>query len=120
MNEVEKYIQGFDAVTQQRLQTLRSIVAELVPEAHESIKYGVIGYMVDGKPLVYFGGFTRHIGFYATPSGQAAFKAALAPYKQGKGSVQFPHTQPLPIPLIRDMVRYRQTDTRASTARTAK
>jgi uncharacterized protein YdhG (YjbR/CyaY superfamily) len=49
----------------------------------------------------------HHIGFYATPNGHEAFKAEFAKYKQGKGSVQFPHSQPLPVDLVRRVVLYR-------------
>jgi uncharacterized protein YdhG (YjbR/CyaY superfamily) len=64
-------------------------------------------YKLGGKPLVYFAAFPAHIGFYATPNGHEAFKAEFAPYKQGKGSVQFPHSKPLPTELVRKVVKYR-------------
>ncbi|MNT51516.1 hypothetical protein D3C72_1884830 [compost metagenome] len=64
-------------------------------------------YHFKGKPLVYFGGFQKHIGFYATPTGHSQFEAQLASYKQGKGSVQFPLQQPIPYELIGKIVEYR-------------
>ena len=57
--------------------------------------------------LVYFAGYKNHTGFYATPTGHAAFKELLAVYKEGKGSVQFPHNQPLPLALISRIVKFR-------------
>ena len=59
------------------------------------------GYKYLGKPLVYFAGYENHIGFYATPTGHDAFKKALSVYKQGKGSVQFPLSEKLPLDLIK-------------------
>jgi uncharacterized protein YdhG (YjbR/CyaY superfamily) len=56
---------------------------------------------------VYFAGYENHIGFYATPTGHEAFKKDLAGYKTGKGSVQFPLTEPLPLSLIKKIVRFR-------------
>jgi uncharacterized protein YdhG (YjbR/CyaY superfamily) len=79
-----------------------------VPDAHEGIMYGLIGYKLNKKPLVYFGGFSKHIGFYATPNGHQAFAEELSTYKQGKGSVQFPLDQPLPVNLVRRGVIYRK------------
>jgi uncharacterized protein YdhG (YjbR/CyaY superfamily) len=38
-----------------------------------------------------------------------AFAEDLAPYKQGKGSAQFPLDQPLPKDLIRRIVEFRVT-----------
>jgi uncharacterized protein YdhG (YjbR/CyaY superfamily) len=67
-------------------------------------------YKLNKKPLVYFGGFARHIGFYATPSGHQEFRKELSVYKQGKGSVQFPLSQPLPVDLIADIVKFRVSE----------
>jgi uncharacterized protein YdhG (YjbR/CyaY superfamily) len=64
-------------------------------------------YKTNGKPLVYFAAFKKHIGFYATPSGHIAFANELARYKQGKGSVQFPLDTPVPFDLIRQIVAFR-------------
>jgi uncharacterized protein YdhG (YjbR/CyaY superfamily) len=64
-------------------------------------------YKLHRKVLVYFAGYKKHIGFYATPTGHEAFKAELSGYKQGKGSVQFPHTRPLPIGLVKRIVLFR-------------
>ncbi len=69
--------------------------------------YGMVAYKLNKKTLVYFGGFDKHIGFYATPSGHEKFAAELSVYKQGKGSVQFPLNKPLPLKLIAGIVRFR-------------
>jgi uncharacterized protein YdhG (YjbR/CyaY superfamily) len=63
--------------------------------------------------LVYFAGYDKHIGFYATPNGHHAFKKELANYKSGKGSVQFPIDEPLPLELIRKIVKFRLNENRA-------
>ncbi|MGB4762273.1 MAG: DUF1801 domain-containing protein [Candidatus Saccharimonas sp.] len=108
MSEVDEYISQFDNEVQPRLHMMRGLVYEEVPDAVEGIMYGLVGYKLNGKPLVYFGGFTHHIGFYATPNGHEAFAEDFSKYKQGKGSVQFPLDQPLPIDLIRRVVQYRK------------
>lgn len=109
--DVDAYIQAFPKDVQTALQAVRQAVRAAAPrEAEESIAYGVVGYKLAGKPLVYFGGYAKHIGFYATPNGTSAFKDKLAKYKQGKGSVQFPLDQPMPLDLITDIVRYRAAE----------
>jgi uncharacterized protein YdhG (YjbR/CyaY superfamily) len=40
------------------------------------------------------------------------FKEELEPYKQGKGSVQFPLDEPLPLDLIRRIVEFRVGEVR--------
>jgi uncharacterized protein YdhG (YjbR/CyaY superfamily) len=64
-------------------------------------------YKLNKKPLVYFAGYANHIGFYATPNGHAKFAKELSIYKQGKGSVQFPIDEPMPLGLIKKIVAFR-------------
>ncbi len=108
---VDEYIDRFGGEEKARLCALRDLVRAEVPESEEGFMYGLVGYKLNKKPLVYFGGFTYHIGFYATPNGHAAFSEDFAPYKQGKGSVQFPLDQELPLDLIRRVVQFRKTET---------
>ena len=105
---VDEYIASFNNETKKRLNIIRQLIRDVAPDAVESISYGLPAYKLDGKPLVYFGGFAAHIGFYATPNGHEAFKKEFANYKQGKGSVQFPLNQPFPIELVRKVVTYRK------------
>lgn len=108
VNDVDTYINQFDGEVRARLLVLRELVHKSVPQAVESFSYGLVGYKLNDKPLVYFGGFAHHVGFYATPNGHEAFAEEFSKYKQGKGSVQFPLDQPLPIELIKRVIAYRQ------------
>ncbi|RYY46880.1 MAG: DUF1801 domain-containing protein [Chitinophagaceae bacterium] len=104
---VEGYINQFPEATQVVLQQIRNIILKAAPKAVESISYGMPAYKLRGKPLVYFGGYDHHIGFYATPNGHDEFKKELSIYKQGKGSVQFPLTEKIPFSLIKKIVQFR-------------
>ena len=106
-NTVEDYIASFPIQTQEHLYHLRKIILEKAPEAVESIAYGMPAYKTNGKPLVYFAAYKTHIGFYATPTGHAEFAEELTKFKTGKGSVQFPIDQPMPIKLIERIVEFR-------------
>ena len=106
-NNVDDYIHSFPGEIQELLQQIRNIIKNTVPEAMESISYGMPAYKLKGRPLVYFAGYKNHIGFYATPSGHSEFAEELSKYKQGKGSVQFPVTAPMPLELIEKIVRFR-------------
>lgn len=107
VSEVEVYLDGFDGEVRDRLERIRAIVAEVAPEAVEGLAYGLLGWKLRRKPLVYTGGFAHHIGFYATPQGHEEFVEELGGYKQGKGSVQFPLDEALPEDLIRRIVAFR-------------
>lgn len=104
---VAQYIQTFPKETQSILENIRAIIIKKAPNAAESISYGMPAYKTNGKPLVYFAGYKNHIGLYATPSGHAQFADELSGYKQGKGSVQFPLSQPIPYDLIERIVVFR-------------
>lgn len=107
MNDIDKYIQQFPETVQDILKNIRKLIQENAPEAEEMMAYGMPGYKFNKKPLVYFAGYEKHIGFYATPSGHSKFKDELLKYKQGKGSVQFPLNKPIPYDLIVKLVKFR-------------
>lgn len=107
---VDQYIQEFEKETQERLIALRKLILETASEAVESISYGMPAYKVNGKPLAYFAGYKSHIGFYATPTGHKAFEKELSKYTQGKGSVQFPLSEPLPMKLLTEIVLFRLSE----------
>lgn len=107
---VDEYIQSFPRSTQTLLKQVRKTIKDNAPGAEELIGYGMPAYKLNKKPLVYFAGYDKHIGFYATPNGHEKFAKELSKYKQGKGSVQFPIDEPMPIDLISKIVKYRVSE----------
>ena len=103
---IDDYIAQFPPETQKMLQEMRALVRASAPDATETISYAIPTFDLNGH-LVHFAGFKRHIGFYPTGRGVEAFKEELAPYKGGRGSVQFPLGAPLPADLIRRIVELR-------------
>ncbi|MGN6436048.1 MAG: iron chaperone [Agriterribacter sp.] len=106
-SSIDDYIAGFPADTQKILQTIRTTIQKVAPEATETISYAIPTFSLNGKHLVHFAAFKNHIGFYATPTGHEAFAKELSKYKQGKGSVQFPIDEPMPLSLITKIVKFR-------------
>lgn len=106
-NSIDEYILDFPEDIQFLLNQVRTTIKQAAPDAEESIGYGMPAYKLYGRPLVYFAGYKNHIGFYATPTGHAEFAKELSKYKQGKGSVQFPIDQPMPLDLIFQIVEFR-------------
>jgi len=104
---IDEYIARFPDDTQQVLQEIRALIRSTAPQASETISYQMPTFDLNGKHLVHFAAYEKHIGFYPIPTGVDAFKEELKPYKQGKGSVQFPLGEPLPADLIRRIVEFR-------------
>jgi uncharacterized protein YdhG (YjbR/CyaY superfamily) len=107
IRNVDEYISSFPGDIQKILTRIRKIVLKYAPDAEESITYQMPAYKTYGKPLIYFAGYKSHIGLYATPTGHFEFKDELAKYRHGKGSVQFPLSEPVPYDLIRQIVKFR-------------
>lgn len=108
---VEIYIQSIESEgVQDRLLKIRQLIYNAIPEVSESIAYGLPAYKYKKKPLVYFGAFTNHIGLYATPSANEIFQDDLIGYKQGRGSIQFPHDKELPLELIERMILFKKSE----------
>ncbi len=104
---IDEYIAEVPAETRAVLQEMRALIKASAPAATETISYAVPTFDLGGRHLVHFAAFGRHVGFYPTASGVAAFEDELKAYKRGKGSVQFPLGQPLPADLIRRIVEFR-------------
>ncbi|MDX9790750.1 MAG: DUF1801 domain-containing protein [Candidatus Kapabacteria bacterium] len=114
---VDDYISDFPVHIREILQKIRNIIITHAPDASETIAYNMPAYKTFGKPLVYFATYSNHIGFYATPSGHEKFVERLSIYKQGKGSVQFPLSDPFPYELIKDIVVFRVNENKSKFAK---
>lgn len=111
LESVDAYIESFPEDVQAKLQAIRSAIKAVVPEAREKISYQMPGFMYKG-PLMYYAAFPKHIGLYPTPNGVEEFKSELSQYKQGKGSVQFPINEAVPLELITRIAVFRAEENR--------
>ena len=105
-NNIDEYIAAFTTEVQAMLQQVRNTIRKAVPDGEEDIRYAMPTFRLNDKNLVHFAAFKNHIGFYPTPTGIESFKKELSKYKQGKGSVQFPLDQPMPLKLITEIVKF--------------
>jgi len=106
-HSTDEYIRQFPKDVQVLLNKVRDTIKKVAPEAVEAISYQMPTSKLNGKNLVHFAAWKNHIGFYPTPSGTKKFEKELTKYKYAKGSAQFPFDQPLPLPLIAKIVKFR-------------
>jgi uncharacterized protein YdhG (YjbR/CyaY superfamily) len=106
-DSIDEYIAAFPADVQKILEEVRAVIKAAAPKAEEKISYQIPTFTLNGGNLVHFGAFKNHIGFYPTSSGTQAFQKELSVYKGAKGSVQFPLDKPMPLKLIRKIVKFR-------------
>lgn len=101
---IDQYIARYPRDVQDKLEQIRTLVHEIVPEAKEKISYGLATFTFHGN-LVHFGAYDAHIGFYPGATPIAQFAPQLTAYATSKGTVRFPLDEPLPLDVIGDMVR---------------
>ena len=103
---VTDYIASFPLEKQVLLKQIRAALQKAVPEATETIKYGMPTLVLHGN-LLHYAAMKNHIGFYPAPSGIEKFAEELKPYHTSKGAVQFPLDQPLPYDLMVKIALFR-------------
>jgi uncharacterized protein YdhG (YjbR/CyaY superfamily) len=111
---IDEYIAGFPTDVQAILKKIRATIQRAAPGAKEKISYRIPTFALHGN-LIYFAAFKKHIGLYPAPRGVAKFKAELSAYEGGKGTVQFPLDRPIPLDLIRRIVKFRVEENRGGT-----
>jgi uncharacterized protein YdhG (YjbR/CyaY superfamily)/8-oxo-dGTP pyrophosphatase MutT (NUDIX family) len=103
---IDDYIATFSQDVQAILEQIRGIIRAAAPDAQETISYGMPTFNLNGRYLVYFAAYKKHIGLYPAPLGVAEFQDALSRYGSGKGTLKFPLDQPMPLDLIRSIVQF--------------
>jgi uncharacterized protein YdhG (YjbR/CyaY superfamily) len=84
---------------------IRAIVAQLVPEAVEAIKYNIPAFQLGGRSFIYFAVWKKHVGLYPIYRGDAAFEALVGSYRAKKDTIQFALDMPLPVELVEQIVK---------------
>lgn len=103
---VEEYLSWFPQEIREKLELIRQVLKESVPEAKEVISYHMPAIKTT-EVLVYYAAAKNHLGFYPTNSGVTEFKKELAGYQTSKGAIQIPYDQPVPVKLIEDITKFR-------------
>jgi uncharacterized protein YdhG (YjbR/CyaY superfamily) len=101
---VDAYIAAFPAATQATLQEMRQRIHAALPGSGEKISYNIAAVTVDGRTVVHFAGWAKHVSMYPIPAVDAALAAETAPYLAGRGTMKFPLNRPIPYDLIERLV----------------
>ena len=113
---VDAYIAAAPSVVQPMLRELRHAIKSAVPSAEEKISYRMPFYAYHGR-LIYFAAHRSHVGMYPVIGREKELYAKeLKPYLKEKATLQFPVGKPLPIALIKKVVRLRAKENEARAA----
>ena len=108
------YMASLPPPARKRLKDIRDIVRAIAPDAVEVFSYRIPGFKLDGKAFVWYAAFAHHASLYPmTAAIRRAHAAALKGYKMSTGTVQFPLDRPLPVALVKRLVKARLAETRS-------
>lgn len=105
-NSIQEYFSWFPPEIQTKLQQMREILQQALPEAVEVISYHMPAFKTT-EVLVYYAAAKSHLGFYPTSSGVINFKEELAGCVTSKGAIQFSYGEDLPEQLIVAIAKFR-------------
>lgn len=99
------------------LERLRRTIAAAAPEATEVITYQMPGFRAYGRSLVSYAAFNDHYSLFPMGlSAIAAHKKEVAPYLSGKSTLRFSFEKPLPVALVKLIVKARLAENAARAA----
>jgi len=113
---VAEYLLDIPEQTIERIDELQAAIKAAVPAAEEAISYNMPAYKLNGKVLVYFAAYAKHVGFYPTASPMVVFADELSKYKTSKGAIQFPLDKKIPAALVKKIVKHRIAEEAERTA----
>lgn len=102
---IDDYIAACPPESQAYLQEIRKLIRRLVPDAKERISYQIAAFERNGKNIIHFAGWKKHVSLYPVPAGSEAFERQIAKYVDGKGTLKFALDEPLPIKLLERVVK---------------
>ena len=102
---MDEYIAACPEGTHERLQAIRAEIKRLAPEAKEKISYQIAAFELNGKNIIHFAGWKKHVSLYPIPPGDEAFEEAASKYADGKGTMKFPLDEPMPMKLVTKVIK---------------
>jgi len=118
---VDEYIALAEPKAKKALKDIRKTIKSAAPKAEEVISYQIPGYKYHGM-LVFFAAWKNHISLYPAPWSADSLKKEMSVYEGSKGTIKFPIDKPMPLALIKKMVKYRmkQNEERAASKQLVK
>ena len=111
---IDAYLAKRPADQREALQRLRTQISGLLPDAQESISYGIPTFKLGGRAVVWYAGWKAHCTIYPlTDSFLAAHEDELTGFERTKGSLHFTPDAPLPERIVEGLVRARLADLEA-------
>lgn len=108
-----RYLGAQPPKARRMLTSIRGAVRTAVPGAVEVFSYGIPGFRLEGRPLLWYAGWAEHVSLYPMTAGiKKSLARQLAKYEMSKGTIRFPLDRPLPLTLVRRIAKVRAAEIR--------
>jgi len=110
---IDEYLEKVKADQRATLEKLRKTIVAAAPGVEECISYGIPAFRLNGRSLVFFGAWANHCSFY--PGSSKTLKKLqgdLKGFQITKGTIRFSHDNPLPLTLVKKLVKARIAENR--------
>ena len=104
---IEEYYASLSIDFRDKLNKIRQLVKKEAPEAEEVLSYQMPAFKLNKKILIYYAIWKEHIALYSFLSSVKEFKKELSHYQTSKGTIKFLLDKPIPLNLIRKIIKYR-------------
>lgn len=110
-----RYLDAQPSPVRQMLKGIRAAIKDAVPQSVEVFTYGIPGFRLDGRPLLWYAGWTQHVSLYPMTAGiRKSLAPRLGKFEMSKGTVRFPLGRPVPLRLVRQLAKVRAAEIRRS------
>src|SRR5213596_3040047 len=110
---IDEYLATAKPDQRRTLAKLRNTIHALAPKVEECISYGIPAFRLNGRSLVFFGAWANHCSFYPGSSATLKnFRDDLKGFQISKGTIRFSPDNPLPLALVKKLVKTRISEER--------
>jgi uncharacterized protein YdhG (YjbR/CyaY superfamily) len=104
MTVIDDFLKDTPAPQLEELDRVRKIVKQTAPNAEDTISYGIPVVKLNGKYLIGFAAYKDHLSLFPGAEPVAVLKDKLGSYKLSKGTIQFTLQNPIPDPLLKEII----------------
>jgi uncharacterized protein YdhG (YjbR/CyaY superfamily) len=98
------YLRNVPADQRAALERIRAVVHDLEPDVDEVVSYGLPTFKLRGRTVLHIGAAAKHCAIYGAVGD---FGEALAKYNVSRGTIRFQPDAPLPLVLLKRLIRAR-------------